>query len=95
MDKGKAYAVKMTDSGHYTVYEAKHPLTYIADEIKKRMRKKNLRSGFHDLPVTLEWVGVCTITGGTADHPLTTKPVPLSTAEFTELTKMLESPEQG
>ena len=82
------YAVKMTDSRYYTVYDEGKTLEQVAADIRERVASPNRRAGHENKPVRLEWVGECKVLRR-GDFPKTSRPRELSEADKAKLEGLL------
>jgi hypothetical protein len=87
-----AYAVKMTDSNYYTVYQ--DSLDYVATEIKQRLSRPNPLgaegSKIRGSKVKLQWIAKCKVLRD-GDHPKTSRPEELSVDEMDTFRGMLNA----
>lgn len=81
---GEIYMVKMDKSRLPTVYGLDDNAAYVAAATKMYMGWLNEK---------LQWIGVAKVTGGTPDHPRTTKVRRYNEAEMTAFRQLIEQVE--
>jgi hypothetical protein len=86
-----AYAVKMSDSGYYTVYQ--DSLDKVVVDIKHRLSQPNPLgvegSKVRGSKVKLQWIAKCDVLRD-GDHPKTSRPKDLSAQEKLEFQALMQ-----
>lgn len=84
-----AYAVKMTDSNYFTVYQ--ESLEHVVQEIGRRLARPNPLgaegSKLRGSKVKFQWIAKCKVLKD-GDHPLTSRLQELSAEEFLKFSQL-------